>query len=220
MESVQFEPTTAELESRAAAPSAPSLAQSQSHSLSNLPMDLATEDILGLSNVSILRPGCSRQYIFNVDYVSPEKVNPKTISTLGSALAHWRFPMGEASTVASTPIFVNNSTRKPFTLIVSNIPSSIKINQAFSLSFLLHNISSAPIRTRLVAVKSKMEGITFTGLTGVLSPKLEPGESYTFVVKAVALEAGIQTLHGLRITELEKDKIYDLNNVLTVQVDE
>lgn len=128
--------------------------------------------------------------------------------------------MGEASSVSSTPIFVNNATRKPFTLIVSNIPAPIKVNQAFSLSLLLHNTSAGPIRTRLVAVKSKMEGIILTGLTGVLSPKLDPGESYTFVVKAIALEAGIQTLHGIRITELEKDKIYDLSNVLAIQVDE
>lgn len=175
--------------------------------------------ILDLSTVSVLRPGCSVQYLFEVGYVNVEKFDPKLITTLGQATATWRFPMGEPCSLASSPIFVNFSSRKPFTFIVSSVPTAVKMQQAFNLAFLIHNISSSPIRPRLVAVKSKMEGIVLSGLTGLLAPRLEPGESFTFNVKAIALEPGIQTLHGIRITELEKDKIYDLNSVLTVDAE-
>lgn len=127
--------------------------------------------------------------------------------------------MGEPCSSASSPIFVNFSSRKPFTFVVSSIPTTVRVQQAFNVSFLIHNISSAAIRPRLVAVKSKMEGILLIGLTGILAPKLEPNETYTFNVKAIAIEPGVQFLHGVRITELEKDKIYDLNSVFSINAE-
>jgi hypothetical protein len=215
MEKVDFLSATPDLISKSLTPMTPSLSQSQVIG-PMLSASMEELSILDLSSVSILRPGCSMQYIFEVSYKSPEQVDPKTITTLGAASATWRFPMGELCSLPSSPIFVNFSSRKPFTFIVSNVPSNVTVNQAFNISFLIHNISTGPIRPRLVAVKSKMEGIILIGLTGVLAPKLEAGESYTFNVKAIALEAGIQSLNGIRITELEKDKIYDLATVLTI----
>jgi hypothetical protein len=218
MENISFETGAEELIARLISPTAPSLSQSQGISKIETQIE-DSEGILDLSTTSVLRPGGSIQYLFAVDYVKPETVDPKQISTLGSSTASWRFPMGEPCTASSSPVFVNNSTRKPFTLLVTNLPSAVKVNQAFTLSLLVRNSSAGPIRPRLVAVKSKMEGIFLTGLTGILAPKLEPGESHTFSVKAIAVEAGLQSLHGIRITELEKDKIYDLNNVLTIHAE-
>lgn len=222
LEQVKFECASPELKVTSLSPASPSLSQSQN--ISSLGVSTANgpvEDlsILDLSKVSVLRPGCSVQHLFEVAYTDIEKFDPKTITTLGQATASWRFPMGEPCSMSSSPIFVNFSSRKPFTFVISSMPAVVKAQQAFNLSFLIHNISNAPIRPRLVAVKSKMEGILISGLTGVLAPRLEPGESYTFNVKAIALEPGVQTLHGIRITELEKDKIYDLNNVVTVDAE-
>lgn len=219
IESVDFEPATADLLPNSMTPNTPSLTQSQVISPSSSSASSDALSILDLSNTTVLRPGCSTQFVFEIKYRNPESVDPKTITSLGSAVARWRFPMGEACTANSSPVFVNLSSKKPFSFIVSTVPSSVKLNQAFNVSFLVRNISTAPIRPRLVAVKSKMEGIIPMGLTGILGPKLEPNESYTFNLKAIALETGLQTLQGLRMTELEKDKIYDLNNVLTLSVE-
>lgn len=222
LEEVKFDCASTELKVTSLSPSTPSLSKSQKipilaqSTLGDASGDL---DILNLSSVTMLRPGCSIQHLFEVSHTDIEKFDPKTITTLGQATASWRFPMGEPCSMSSSPIFVNFSSRKPFTFVVSSLPPAVKVQQAFNIAFLVHNISNGPIRPRLVAVKSKMEGIVLSGLTGVLAPRLEPGESFTFNVKAIALEPGVQTLHGIRITELEKDKIYDLNNVITVDAE-
>jgi hypothetical protein len=218
MEKVEFEPASIDLVSKSLSPTTPSLSQSQ---VITPLLETSADDlsILDLSLVSVLRPGCTMQYLFEVSYKNVEQFDPKSISTLGAAAIKWRFPMGEFCELHSAPIFVNFSSRKPFTFIVSSLPATVTVNQAFNVAFLIRNISAAPIRPRIVAVKSKMEGIILTGLSGILAPKLEPGESYTYNVKAIALEAGIQSLHGIRITELEKDKIYDLGTSLTVSAE-
>lgn len=215
MEKVEFETSMPDLVAKSLSPSTPSLSQSQimAPQFEEEKDDLS---ILDLSLVSVLRPGCSMQYLFEVNYRNVEQFDPKSISALGSSVVMWRFPMGEFCKLSSPPVFVNFSSRKPFTFIASSVPTLVKVNQAFNVSFLIRNISNAPIRPRIVAVKSKMEGLVLTGLSGILAPKLEPGESFTYTVKAVALESGIQSLLGIRITELEKDKIYDLNTSLTV----
>eukprot|EP01120_Amphizonella_sp_Union-15-10_P017538 TRINITY_DN9770_c0_g1_i1.p1 TRINITY_DN9770_c0_g1~~TRINITY_DN9770_c0_g1_i1.p1 ORF type:complete len:400 (-),score=76.07 TRINITY_DN9770_c0_g1_i1:66-1265(-) len=166
-----------------------------------------------------LKAGSVRQFLFKLEYKDVEDPMVRTYSRLGELTLVWRSSMGEEGSYAEQ-IPQNITLKSELCLLVTDVPSSIYLEEPFNLSFKLINRGKTPFTPRLCFDQSLTSKLKVVGLSNQSLKEISVGGSVTVRICVFAVYPGLQDLTGLTIIDTKTERSFRFDRLITLLVEQ
>lgn len=139
-------------------------------------------------------------------------------TSIGKLDMVWRTTMGERGHLQTSPLQRIAPGYGDLRLTVEKIPAVVDLKQIFEMVCRLHNCSERSLDLVLTLDGTLQPGIVFSCVSGVHLGQLRPSSVVDFTLQLLPLQAGLQSISGIRVTDTFLKRTYEHDEIAQVLV--
>lgn len=190
-------------------------------------------EVLGLDKLTLLKPGQIQQYLFMLNTTAAVPSAPGR-HRYGNVEILWKSYTGGTGKALTPPIEhvdedaaamasprgrrTSQHATPPFSVTVQVPQAAVALEEPFSVSCVVKNVSTKTRTPRLYSILERQSGLAVSGTSGASLGTLAPGEHATTTLELIPLQQGIQTVTGIRVVDKKTERHFDFDDVAEVFV--
>ncbi|XP_065185608.1 trafficking protein particle complex subunit 13-like [Sycon ciliatum] len=163
-----------------------------------------------------LADGDTKQVLYRL---KPKQVNfARNVSAVGKLDIVWRTNFGERGRLQTSQLQHMISVTPELRLQVLISPSVVSLEQPFDIRVAAINMTEHQMNLRLVLAKLKTGGLLWSGISGKHIGEITPGSQVELTLTALPVVCGLQSIGGVRLTDISCGKTHEFENFAQVFV--
>eukprot|EP00794_Sanderia_malayensis_P007981 gene7981-8838_t len=162
----------------------------------------------------------TRQYLYQltpkVEHL--KEIETKNVVSVGKLDIVWRTNFGECGRLQTSQLQRSRPVNQDVQLKFLSSPSSVKLEEEFTLKCSLHNYGDSKMEVKLFLTNPKQCGLLWSGISGKVLGPLLPMSSINLELSMVSTRTGLQMIGGVRILDMNSTKVHKFDNIRQVIV--
>jgi len=167
-----------------------------------------------------MNPMDTRQYLYKliakVEHL--RELRSKPVTPIGKLDIVWQTNFGESGRLQTSQLQRNTPTELDVKLILLQAPDVILLEKQFHLKCRLENSGTSKMEVQLFLSSPKSDALLWCGISGKVLGPLPPKSYLDIDLYAIAIKAGLLTIDGVRILDMNSTKMYEFDAISRVLV--